>query len=428
MLEGIVLLFSIITFLFGILLIYQVYQSNKQTYNTPLSIHPYASSSLQKINLVTGQLTIIPTFFRVYFLGIIETVVILFWKRGLFGGNTNINTEKAIDQLIQQYQINTTSDKQQQRSAIITGADSGIGFEIAKSLLKAGYHVIIASRTTVLGEQAQLRLQQLTGSSKITFYTMDLCSFESVHRFIQQMKTVFKQGDIDVLINNAGVMNIPYTITKDGFEAQCQTNYISPMLLTLSLLPWINKHHGHILFAASSTLYAATPLNPYISKTQYKFDGLTHYAHSKMFVAQLTKLLGQKLQNQSSHIKVNCYHPGTVRTKLFAHSTVFTLPITKYLFDYIMLTPKEGSGIPLYLILKYMNDDTMPTNSNGQYWADALPQPIPNLSIKKVKTYNNHNYQQQRNMDINSLWTITLALCNLSPLDVDQWIKSTTLD
>lgn len=62
-------------------------------------------------------------------------------------------------------------------------------------------NIIIASRTTILGEQAQQKLQQLTGSSKISFYTMDLCSFESVHQFIQQMKTLFKQGDIDVLIS-----------------------------------------------------------------------------------------------------------------------------------------------------------------------------------------------------------------------------------
>lgn len=92
-----------------------------------------------------------------------------------------------------------------------------------------------------------------------------------------------------------------------------------------------------------------------------------------------------------------------------------------------MLTPKEGSGTPLYLILKYMNDNTIPSN-NGQYWADALPQQIPTLEVKsKVyinKNSHNHHYQHL-NIDINTLWTTTLALCNLSPLDVDHWIKST---
>ncbi|KAI9305878.1 hypothetical protein BJ944DRAFT_287466 [Cunninghamella echinulata] len=414
------LLFSILFIIICLFFIYQLYISNQQTIHTPLSIHPYASTVLQKVNLVTSQLSFIPTFFRVYFLGVIETVIILFWKRGIFGGKTNVDTEMAIDQLIQQYQLDSTK---QQRYAIITGADSGIGFEIAKSLLMIGYHVIIASRTTSLGKQAQQKLVQLTGSSKVTFYTMDLCSFESVHQFIQQVQTLFKKGEIDVLINNAGVMNIPYTVTKDGLEAQCQTNYISPLLLTLSLLPWINQQHGHILFAASSTLYAATPLDPFIAKTRYRLDGLTHYAHSKMMVTQLTRILGQKLQNQASRIKVNCYHPGTVRTNLFAHSTIFTLSITKSIFDYIMLTPKEGSGTPLYLVMKYMDDHIIP-DSNGQYWADALPQQIPTHLEIKLNTYKKDKFST----DIKTmLWTTTLALCDLSPLEVDNWIKSTVL-
>ncbi|CAO3596608.1 unnamed protein product [Absidia cylindrospora] len=290
----------------------------------------------------------------------------------------------------------------------------------------AGFHVVIASRAPDLGVKAQRDLKQLTESEHVSFYTLDLCSFDSVHKFAREMKSLFAPGDIDVLINNAGVMNIPCTMTGDGYEAQCQTNYMSPLLLTLSLLTLMDQDHGQILFASSSTLYATTHLDPLMATTTYGWNGLDHYAYSKMCITQLTRLLGQKLAKQSSRIKVNCYHPGTVRTNLFAHTTVFTLWVARYFFDFIMLTPKEGSGTALYLIMHFLDDDTLHHN-NGRYWADGVPQQIPNnVTIQLPASASSpESAMDAATVDLEHFWISSLQQCGLSPTVINGWIKST---
>ncbi|KAI8085043.1 uncharacterized protein BX664DRAFT_387685 [Halteromyces radiatus] len=386
--------------------------------DSPLGIHPRATMTLQQCNLLLHQLAL-PPLICVYLLGIVETISTLIWKRGLLGAPSHLTTEYAIDQLVKDAQGISSSTK---RTTIITGGDSGIGFEIARGLLMAGFRVIIASRTSSLGKQAQHRLKELTGSDDVMFYTLDLCSFDDVHTFVIQMKSFLREEKIDVLINNAGVMNIPYTVTKDGLEAQCQTNYLSPLLLTVSLLPLMNKDHGHILFASSSTLYAVNKLDPLMAKTCYTLDGLHHYAHSKMCVTLLAKKLGERLTEHSSCIKVNSYHPGTVRTNLFAHTSVFNLGgIVRRFFDFIMLTPKEGSGTALYLVTTFMNNsNNLLLRENGYYWADGLPQRIPkNISIQSS------TIEGSSLSTIDKLWTASLAQINISPLDVENWIKST---
>ncbi|KAI8338881.1 hypothetical protein BC941DRAFT_421463 [Chlamydoabsidia padenii] len=388
---------------------------NKKKPTTPFGAHPLATAWLQKTNLLISKSpSLLPPIVKVYLVGFIETIVTLIWKRGLLGATQCEDTEQAIDRLMVCSQRTNV-----RRNAIVTGADSGIGFEIARGLLVAGFHVIMLSRTLNMGTETMRQLEKLTGSSHISFYAMDLCSFDSVRSLVDQMKSIFNNGDIDVLINNAGVMNIPCTFTVDGYEAQCQTNYLSPLLLTISLLPLMNQEHGHILFASSSTLYATTHLDLRMTKTRYGFNGLDHYAYSKMCVTQLTIILGQKLVKQSSRIKVNCYHPGTVRTNLFNHTTMFNLSITRWLFDFIMLTTKEGSGTALYLVMKYLDDDTM-QHENGRYWADSKPHQIPSKVTIQTPAANTY-----ATTDMNQLWLASLEQIGLTPKDVEQHMMST---
>ncbi|KAG4081259.1 hypothetical protein H8356DRAFT_1352188 [Neocallimastix lanati (nom. inval.)] len=413
---------------------------NKRKSTTPFKIHPLAATWLQSANLWISRNSFTTRLIGVYILGIFETVVTFIWKRGLMGAPNRQDTEQVIERfLVKRDSQGATKDRMQLLQVKSTwpgifaadsfsssGADTGIGFEIARGLLRcccSTSALFTGSRSMDLGIKAKEELEKLTGSTYITVYSLDLCSFDHVRTFVEHIKSGFNHGDIDVLINNAGVMNIPCAFTKDGYEVQCQTNYLSPLLLALSLLPFMNQDHGHILFAASSTLYATTHLDPRITKTSYGWNGLDHYSYSKI-------LLGQKLTEQSSRIKVNCkstwkkrrYHPGTVRTHLFNHTTVFNLRMFTWFFDFVMLSPKEGSGTALYLVMKYLDGDDDAHSENGRYWADGLAQELPDVTIQTTIPSTGETIAT---LDTDQLWATSLGMTGVTSDEVDRYIRST---
>jgi hypothetical protein len=116
-----------------------------------------------------------------------------------------------------------------------------------------------------------------------------------------------------------------------------------------------------------------------------------------------------------------------VRTNLFAHTTVFNLWIAQWFFDYVMLTPKEGSGTALFLVMKHLDDnnDTL-LCGNGQYWADGQAQPLPHKVTVQLPPSPTVNASTTSDMDY--LWTVSLKQAGLTPRDVDMAIRSTIKD
>jgi NAD(P)-dependent dehydrogenase (short-subunit alcohol dehydrogenase family) len=113
------------------------------------------------------------------------------------------------------------------RTAVVTGANSGIGLEAARALARAGAHVVLAVRNQDKGRQAA---QSITGEVEVR--ELDLADLASVRAFADQL-----DGNVDLLINNAGVMAPPRRLTKDGFESQLGTNHLGHFALTGLLLP-----------------------------------------------------------------------------------------------------------------------------------------------------------------------------------------------
>ncbi|RCI01843.1 Retinol dehydrogenase 13 [Rhizopus stolonifer] len=358
----------------------------KRTTNELVSTRRVPSKSSAFLEACNTELnkTPLPVFIRVYLIGIFETIYIALCQRGLFNASTtkDIN-EQQVDAIARLFQGN-------QALAVITGGDSGIGLEICKVLLKAGFRVVIGTRSIETCQKIIEELQSLTGSDKVSCIPLDLTSFRSVRDFVDQVKLIAPKRDIQLLINNAGIMNTPYTVTDDGYESQCQTNYLSPVLLTRLLLPWMNTKQGRVLFASSSTLYAINQLNTNFSYGKYRLNGLDHYAFSKACIGQLVPRLAK-----TTRVPIYSYHPGTVRTSLFAHTAIFNLAFVSKLFDFIMLSPKEGSQTPLYLCL------TKDVGDTGTYWANKRPQALPSVWINGKKN------------DIETLWNDTLKKCGL---------------
>src|SRR5580693_7404223 len=124
---------------------------------------------------------------------------------------------------------------QRGRVAVVTGANSGIGWHTAVELARAGAEVVMAARNEAKGQEAVERVLHEVPRAKVRFERLDLASLRSVREFAAR---VASGGRLDLLVNNAGVMRIPVRqVTEDGFEMQMGTNFVGPFALTLLLMP-----------------------------------------------------------------------------------------------------------------------------------------------------------------------------------------------
>ncbi|KAN49939.1 oxidoreductase [Mycobacterium tuberculosis] len=116
------------------------------------------------------------------------------------------------------------------RTAVITGANTGLGFETAAALAAHGAHVVLAVRNLDKGKQAAARITEATPGAEVELQELDLTSLASVRAAAAQLKSDHQR--IDLLINNAGVMYTPRQTTADGFEMQFGTNHLGHFALT----------------------------------------------------------------------------------------------------------------------------------------------------------------------------------------------------
>lgn len=136
------------------------------------------------------------------------------------------------------------------KTILVTGANAGMGFATAKQLAKAGMHVILYCRSAERGQAAQQRLKEETGNSAIDLVIGDLGSLASVRKSAAEINARFKK--LDVLINNAGIVNLKKEQTTDGFEQMLGVNYVGHFELTRQLLPLLKRADaGRIVNVAS---------------------------------------------------------------------------------------------------------------------------------------------------------------------------------
>lgn len=192
------------------------------------------------------------------------------------------------------------------RTFVITGANSGIGLGAAKALAAKNAKVVLAVRDTAKGEQAAA---QIDGETEVR--RLDLADLSSVRAFAEQTTE-----DVDVLINNAGVMNIPHAKTKDGFEMQIGTNHLGHFALTNLLLPRITERV--VVVASGAHRYGRINLEDLNSERAYhrhRAYGQTKLANL-LFMSELQRLLTES----GSELRVTGAHPGWAATNLQSRS------------------------------------------------------------------------------------------------------------
>jgi len=217
-----------------------------------------------------------------------------------------------------QWNINCIPD-QKGGIVIVTGSSSGIGYEAARILADKNAEVILAVRNDQKGENALQKIKTQNKNAKVRLMILDLADLQSVKGFTGEFKQKYDQ--LDLLINNAGVMIPPYTKTKDGFELQFGTNHLGPFALTGLLLDLIQKTKNSRIVNVSSSAHRYGKINfddmNWEKRSYLKWRA---YGDSKIANLYFTYELKRKFEKKQVHTIVTAAHPGVTTTELQRHS------------------------------------------------------------------------------------------------------------
>lgn len=201
---------------------------------------------------------------------------------------------------------------------IVTGATSGLGKEATKVLSQKGATIIMAARNIEKAKKVRDEIIKINPTAKIDIKSLDLSSLESIKLFADDFLKSYNQ--LDILINNAGIMYCPYSKTKDGFEMQMGTNHLGPYALTAQLMPLlINTANSRIVNTASLAHLTGNIDFEDINWENRKYKTMQAYADSKIANLYFHYELAQKLNGQKNAPLIIAAHPGWTKTELDRH-------------------------------------------------------------------------------------------------------------
>lgn len=200
------------------------------------------------------------------------------------------------------------------RSAIVTGANSGLGLATARELARHGARVVLACRNVLKGQEAIASIQAEVPDAQVELAELDLASLASVESFAEQFSS--EHDGLDLLINNAGVMAPPRRETADGFELQLGTNLLGHFALSARL---IDRLHGRtdarvVTLSSNAHKMGRIDFEDLQSKRGYKRWGA--YGQSKLADLMFALELDRRLRAAGSTIKSVAAHPGYAATNL----------------------------------------------------------------------------------------------------------------
>ncbi|WP_458129975.1 SDR family oxidoreductase [Pseudomonas sp. Z2-11] len=213
----------------------------------------------------------------------------------------------------------STSDipSQKGRIVLITGGTSGMGYEDALALARAGADVIIAARNPERGAEAIARIRESVPDAKVQFEAVDLANLSSVSALAQRLQS--KLPRLDVLINNAAIMAPPERGTSaDGFELQLATNYLGHFALTGLLVPLLRQSQDARVVSLSSIAATRGTMNFDDLQFERKYDPYAAYAQSKLAVLHWAFALQRRSDAENWGIRSMAAHPGVAVTELVA--------------------------------------------------------------------------------------------------------------
>ena len=205
---------------------------------------------------------------------------------------------------------------QKGKLAVVTGANSGIGWYTALELARAGSEVILTTRTEAKGRDAVERIRTELPQAAVRCELLDLASLRSVRAFAAKIGV---EAKLDLLVNNAGVMNVPTRqVTEDGFELQFGTNFLGPFALTGLLMPVLQRAASPRVTTVSSGAanFGTKKINFDDLEWEKSYGPWKAYCQSKLADLMFTLELGRRSTERRLGLLSDAAHPGYARTNL----------------------------------------------------------------------------------------------------------------
>jgi retinol dehydrogenase-12 len=269
---------------------------------------------------------------------------------------------------------------------LVTGANSGIGFETAKALARMGARVGLICRTPAKCEDAKSAILQAVPSAELDGFTADLSSQAEIRRVAADIKRTYPK--IDVLINNAGIVENTFKRSVDGIEMTFAVNHLAYFLLTNLLLELIKAAAPSRIINVSSAAHFGARMDFDNLQGEKGYNGWRAYSQSKLANILFTYELARRLAGTG--VTVNCLHPGVIGTKLFRN-----LGIINTLAGIFLASPEKGAETSVYLASSPEVEGV-----TGKYFDNKRAVPSSSASYNEA--------------DAKRLWQISAELTHLS--------------
>ncbi len=284
---------------------------------------------------------------------------------------------------------------------LVTGANSGIGFEATKVFASKGATIIMGCRNIVKAKKAKEEITKEYPNSLLDIIHLDLTSFKSIKEFSDNV--LKKYTKLDVLLNNAGIMTVPYGSTKEGLELQTGVNHFGHFYLTMNLIGLINSTIDSriVNIASIAHKYGNLRKETFFYEKGKKYSKIKAYSQSKLANLLFTYKLKEKLEKQNSNITVLAAHPGVSKTNLGNHIKGGSIKWIQRTLTFIIQNQARGA-------LPGIRACTDKNVVNGQFYGPSSLFEFRGDPVLVKSTKRSHSQELQ-----NMLWTESVKITKL---------------
>nr|ACU23411.1 unknown [Glycine max] len=256
-------------------------------------------------------------------------------------------------------------------TAIVTGATSGLGLETTRVLALRGVHVVMAVRSLDSGKNVKETILKEIPSAKIDVMELDLSSMASVRKFAADFNS--SGLPLNILINNAGVMATPFTLSQDNIELQFATNHLGHFLLTNLLLETMKKtvgvcnQEGRIVILSSEAHRFAYREGIQFDKINDESGYSSYFAYGQSKLANILHAneLARRLKEEGVEITVNSLHPGSIITNILRYHDYINA-LANMVGKYFLKNVQQGAATQCYVALH-----PQVKGISGEYFMDS---------------------------------------------------------
>jgi NAD(P)-dependent dehydrogenase (short-subunit alcohol dehydrogenase family) len=282
---------------------------------------------------------------------------------------------------------------------IVTGGNSGLGYESVKAFSEKGAEVIMACRSIEKGMAAKAEIGKQKGN--ISVMELDLMDFKSIKTFADNFKN--KYDRLDVLLNNAGIMTTPYFLTKDGLEAQMGTNHFGHFVLTGQLFEVIKNTPGSRVVNVSSSAHKSGKMDfdNLLFENGKDYSPLKAYSRSKLANLLFTYELQRFFEKERIDSIAVAAHPGVSQTNLAAHlEKKWWFTLLKPLF--MVISQRQDMGA-----LPQIRAAVDPNVKGSEYYG-------PHKGMKGFPVIVTSNEASQNRADAKKLWEVSEKITEIN--------------